>query len=449
MVHNGLVYLRGNPTDYDNWAPMGNVGWSWGHVKPFLLKGETNGKIDRVGSFWHATGGPVSVERLPYQPPLTNSILTAAMETGVGISEDLNGDQLTGLSVVQTTSKDGVRRSSATAYLWPVRHRKNLQISLNSTCTRVIIENKIAVGVEYYHNDKFLTVRAAREVIVFAGTIASPQLLLLCGIGPKKHLDSVGVRVVQDLPGIGENFQDQIMYNLQYTLDESDIYDNNWAAAFEDLWPFRPVLFLATDLSKLWIFASGYVAGCAPGELDALQSTGKRTVTPWPVYHHTRSRGRISLASNNPFDKPVIWSNVLSEPADVAGLIEAINITLKLANTDALKAHNFTLSTTPMDVCSDHPFLSTEYWVCALRQSVVPRAHTGGTCKMGPSSDPMAVVDPQLRVYGVGGLRVADASIMPMVTFANTAGPTMMIGERAAGLIKKHSMQNFQRGCLQ
>ncbi|XP_046617151.1 glucose dehydrogenase [FAD, quinone]-like [Neodiprion virginianus] len=157
------------------------------------------------------------------------------METGVGISEDLNGDQLTGLSVVQTTSKDGVRRSSATAYLWPVRHRKNLQISLNSTCTRVIIENKIAVGVEYYQNGKFLTVRAAREVIVSAGTIASPQLLLLCGIGPKKHLDSVGVRVIQDLPGIGENFQDQIMYNLQYTLDEPDIYDNNWAAASEDL----------------------------------------------------------------------------------------------------------------------------------------------------------------------------------------------------------------------
>ncbi|XP_046473234.1 glucose dehydrogenase [FAD, quinone]-like [Neodiprion pinetum] len=452
-VHNAMVYLRGNPTDYNNWAALGNEGWSWNEVKPFFLKAENNSEIHRVGRFWHATGGPLTVGRFPYQPPITYSILAAAKEAGFGVSHDLNGDDLTGFSIVQTTNKHGVRRSSARAYLWPARHRRNLHVSLNSTCTRIIIENGAAVGVEYYQNGEFKTVHTSREVILSAGSIKSPHVLLLSGVGPQNHLKSMGVEVVKNLPGVGENYHDHLYYQVTFTVNEADIYDNNWAAASEYL-AFQTGPLSATGLNQVLgvisspatmpdypdtqIQCGGYLPTCAPGEIGALQSTGRRTVTFWSGWEHPKSRGRISLASKNPFQYPVIWGNFLDNSDDVAGLVRGINFILALAETKALKAHNLTLSNTPLEACSDHLFPSDEYWECAVHQNMLPQSHNVGSCKMGPPSDPMAVVDPQLRVYGIKGLRIADASIMPQVISANTAAATMMIGERAAHFIKTY-----------
>ncbi|XP_046607192.1 glucose dehydrogenase [FAD, quinone]-like [Neodiprion virginianus] len=453
-VHNGMIYLRGNPTDYNNWAAMGNEGWTWDEVKPFFLKAEDNGEIDRVGRFWHATGGPLFVERSRYQPPFTDSILRAAEEAGFGVSEDLNGDETTGFAIVQTTSKNGVRRSSATSYLRPIRNRENLHISLNTTVTRVIIEDGKAVGVEYFKNDEFKTVRALREVILSAGNVKSPHILLLSGIGPKEHLESMGITVVKDLPGVGSNYHDHPYFMLSFTINENDVYDNDWAVAAEYLafqtgplssygiaGAIAHIASTATtpDYPDIQIFSAGYQADCAPGEIGALRSTGRRTVTLSALYLHPKSRGRISLASNDPFESPLIWGNFLSEPSDVVGILEGINIVLKLTNSNTLRSHNMTLSMSILEACRDYTFATTEYWKCALHQAVKPVGHGTGSCKMGPKHDAMAVVDHKLRVRGIKGLRVADTSIMPQIITGNTASPTMMIGERVSEFIKESS----------
>ncbi|XP_046750608.1 glucose dehydrogenase [FAD, quinone]-like [Diprion similis] len=451
-VHNGMIYLRGNPTDYNNWAAMGNKGWTWDEVKPFFLKAEDNGEIDRVGRFWHATGGPLSVERYPYRPPFADSILEAAVEAGFGISQDLNGDDITGFTLIQSTTKNGVRRSSAASYLRPIRNRENLHISLNSTVTRVVIENGKAVGVEYLQNGKFKTIFASQEVIVCAGTVRSPQILLLSGIGPEEHLRQMDIKVVQDLPGVGSNYHDHMYFMLNFTINTPDVYDNDWLAATEYL-DFQTGPLSSTGLGQvvaelasttttsdfpdIQIFCLGYDADCAPGEIGALRSTGSRQISLVVAYQHPKSKGRISLASNDPLEYPVIWGNFLSETSDVDGLVEAINNAMKLADTNTLKAQNITLSETIRAACSSYTYPSTDYWKCAVQEDTYPQAHGSGSCKMGPEHDAMSVVDHELRVRGIKGLRVADTSIMPQITSGNTAAPTMMIGERAAEFIKK------------
>ncbi|XP_046629604.1 glucose dehydrogenase [FAD, quinone]-like [Neodiprion virginianus] len=452
MVHTGMIYLRGNPTDYDKWAALGNKGWSWKDVKPFYLKCEDNREIDRVGRFWHATGGPLSVQRFPYEFPITKAIRDASLEAGFGTSDDLNGDQLTGFNVVQTTTKNGVRQSTGTAYLRPVRDRKNLHISLNSTVAKIIINNKTAVGVEYYQNGQLKKVAVSREVILSAGTVGSPQILLLSGVGPKEHLESMGIEVVKDLPGVGENYHDHISYSVDFTVNEPDVYDNNWAAATE-YFAFQTGPLSASGLAGLAIVLNsskstsdypdiqlagyGYIADCAPGDIGALRSKGKRTVSIWVGYQHPKSRGRVRLASKNVTALPVIWGNYLADYRDVEGLIEGINYTLTLSKMEAFKPYNLTLTNQPVAACSDYTFLTNEYWACAIRWSLSPQNHQVGSCKMGPPDDPTAVVDPKLRVYGINRLRVADASIMPQIISANTAAPTVMIAEKAADMIKK------------
>ncbi|XP_046750944.1 glucose dehydrogenase [FAD, quinone]-like [Diprion similis] len=455
-AHNDMVYLRGNPTDYNNWAAMGNEGWSYKDVLPFFKKSEDNGEIDRVGRKYHGTGGPLPVQRFPYNNSFSFAMLAAAEEAGFGVSNDLNGEKITGFSNFQSTQKHGVRHSSARSFLWPARNRKNFHVSLESYVTKIIIENDRAVGVKYHKNGTFHTVRASREIVLSGGIVKSPHLLLLSGIGPKKHLKSMGIKVAKDLPGVGKNLHDQVAYLLSFTMNVADVYENNWAAATEYL-AFGTGPLSSTGLSQIssalttslttpdypdtQLSPNGYQAHCAPGELNVLRSTDKRTVTMFAGYTHPKSRGRVSLASKDPFDQPVIWANYLSEPSDVQGLVEAIEMALRLTGTKALRAYNFTLTDTNIEACSDHTFASTEYWVCAIRQDTTVELHQGGSCKMGPASDPLAVVDPQLRVHGVTGLRVVDASIMPQVTSANTASPTMMIGERGADFIKKHWAQ--------
>ncbi|XP_046487546.1 glucose dehydrogenase [FAD, quinone]-like [Neodiprion pinetum] len=451
-VITGMTYARGNPTDFDNWAAMGNEGWSYKDVLPFFLKSEDNGEIDRVGSEYHATGGPLSVERFPYQHPLGYTILQAAIQSGFGVSNDLNGEKRTGFSIPQATQKKGVRRSSARAFLWPARNRKNLDVSLNSYVTKVVVENDRAVGVEYYKNGDLKTVKVNREVILSSGAIKTPHILLHSGIGPKDHLTSFGIDVVKDLPGVGMNLHDQPGFSIPFTVNEPDVYYNNWATATEYLafqtgplssaTPIEITSALASnettdDHPDIQIYPTISPTNCAPGEIDALQSTGKQTITFTTTYTHVKSRGRISLASNNPFQDPIIWANYLDDDRDVNGLLQGIEHILRLADTEAFKAQNFTMAATVIEACSNFTFPSSEYWACAVRQDTVPQFHQVGSCKMGPSSDPLAVVDSQLRVHGITGLRVADASIMPQVTSANVGAPTIMIGERAADFIKK------------
>ncbi|XP_031846617.1 glucose dehydrogenase [FAD, quinone] isoform X2 [Nomia melanderi] len=451
-AHNGMMYMRGHAKDYNNWAALGNQGWSWEEVLPYFLCSENNTEINRVGRKYHSTDGLLNVGRFPSRPDISDDILAAAAERGYPISEDLNGDQFVGFTVAQTMNKDGVRDSASTAFLQPFRYRRNLQVALNATVTKVIIENMRAVGVEYIQDGQLRVARANREVIVSGGAVNSPQVLLLSGIGPKEQLQAVNVSVVKDLPGVGENLHNHVSYTVSWTIDQPNEFDLTWASALEyvafqkgpmsstglsQLTGILPSIYTSDDHPDLQFFFGGYQAACSiTGELGALMDNGRRGISISPTNIHPRSRGTLRLASNDPLAKPLIHGNYLSDPLDVAILVEGIQIALSFANTTAMRKYNMTLSNTPIPACSQYPFRSNDYWSCAVRQDTGPENHQAGSCKMGPASDRMAVVDPRLRVHGIRGLRVADTSIMPQVTSSNTAAPAIMIGERAAAFIK-------------
>ncbi|KYN01283.1 Glucose dehydrogenase [acceptor] [Cyphomyrmex costatus] len=451
-VHNGMMYMRGHAKDFDNWAAMGNHGWSWRDVLPYFTCSENNTEIRRVGRKYHSTGGLLTVERFPWQPEITKDILAAAAERGYPISEDLNGDQFTGFTVAQTTSKSGVRVSSASAFLRPNRNRRNLHISLNATVTKILISNNKAVGVEFYQDGELRVARATKEVIASGGAVNSPQLLLLSGIGPKEHLRAMNVTVVKDLPGVGENLHNHVSYTLSFTINQSNLFDLNWMSVAEYL-AFQKGPMSSTGLSQLTgmlpstyttknhpdiqLFFGGYQAACAStGEAGITMDNNGRRISISPTMTQPRSKGKLRLASNNPLESPIIWGNYLNDSMDVQILVEAIEISLSLAKTSAMAKYNMTLINQPLRQCSKYQYLSKKYWACAVRQNTGPENHQAGSCKMGPPNDPMAVVDNRLRVRGIGNLRVADTSIMPQVTSSNTAAPAMMIGERAAAFIK-------------
>ncbi|XP_058801852.1 glucose dehydrogenase [FAD, quinone]-like isoform X2 [Phymastichus coffea] len=452
-VHNGMMYIRGHPRDYDDWAALGNYGWTWEDVLPYFLCSENNTELPRVGKKYHAQGGLLNVERFPWQPPITADILYAAAEAGYPISEDLNGERIAGFTVAQTNNRNGVRVSSASAFLQPARDRSNLHVLLNSTATKIVTEDQQIVGVQYFKNGEFRVARATREVVVSGGAVGSPHLLLLSGIGPKEHLRTMNVSVVKDLPGVGENLQNHVSYTVSFTINQPNEYDLNWAAATEyiafqkgpmsstglsQITGILPSSYTTSDHPDIQLFFGGYQAACATtGEVGARLDNGRRSISMSPTNLHPRSRGTLRLASNNPFIYPIIQQNYLSNPLDIAILVQGIRVALSLANTTVLARYNITLSNPPIRACSRFPFLSDAYWSCAVMQDTGPENHQSGSCKMGPPNDPWSVVDPELKVYGIKGLRIADTSIMPKVTSGNTAAPAMMIGERAAAFIKK------------
>ncbi|XP_068992608.1 glucose dehydrogenase [FAD, quinone]-like [Neodiprion pinetum] len=300
------------------WVELGAEGLSYDEVLPYFLKGEDNGEIDDVGTAYHATGGPMSVERFPYQPPFAAAILNASVEAGFGVSEDLNGAHFTGFTIGQASNKKGVRRSNAAAYLRPIRHRSNLHISLNTTVTRVLIENNATYGVEYYKRTIYFllyffrastgkllveyppqdgevsTINVSREVVLSTGALKTPFILKHSGIGPKEELENFDITVVKDLPGVGENFHDHPTFPVSFTLNDLDEYDDSWAVAVEYLtfrtWPLSSTgltqvvgVLPNNDTTDEWpnvqLNPAGYQSGCAPGEIDALKSSGKRSVS--------------------------------------------------------------------------------------------------------------------------------------------------------------------------
>ncbi|XP_014219093.1 glucose dehydrogenase [FAD, quinone]-like [Copidosoma floridanum] len=451
--HNGMMYIRGHARDYDDWAALGNPGWTWKEVLPYFLCSENNTELPRVGRKHHTQGGPLNVERFPWQPAITADILYAAAELGYPISEDLNGDRIVGFTVAQMTNRNGVRASSASAFLQPARTRGNLHVLLNATATKIIVENQRAAAVQYFKNGKFHLARATREIVVSGGAVGSPHLLLLSGIGPKEHLREKNVNVVKDLPGVGQNLQNHVSHTVSFTINEPNAYDLNWAVATEyiafqrgpmtstglsQITGVLPSSFTTFDHPDIQLYFGGYQAACATtGEVGALLDNNKRSISISPTNLHPRSRGTLRLANNNPFVYPIITQNYLSHPIDIAILVQGIQVALSLANTTVLRRYNISLTNPPIPACSRYPYASNEYWSCAVMQDTGPENHQAGSCKMGPPSDSWAVVDHELRVYGVKGLRVADTSIMPRVTSGNTAAPAMMIGERAAAFIKK------------
>ncbi|XP_067615277.1 glucose dehydrogenase [FAD, quinone] [Eurosta solidaginis] len=455
-VLNGMMYIRGNREDYDNWAAMGNPGWSYEEVLPFFLKSEDNLQLDKVDPAFHSSGGPLPVGQFPYNPPLSYAILKGGEEMGFAV-QDLNGSNSTGFMIAQMTARNGIRSSSARSFLRPARFRNNLHILLNTTASKVLFkpDSKTVVGVEVI--DQYGSTRkifAKKEVIVSGGAVNSPQILLLSGIGPADELTKVNVRPIHDLPGVGKNLHNHVAFFTNFFIDDTDTAPLNWATAMEYLL-FRDGLMSGTGISDvtgkvhtryadvpnvpdLQLYFSGYTASCSrTGQVGELLSNNMRNIQIFPAVLHPKSRGSITLASADPLAPPRIVGNYLTDERDVKTLIEGIKIAIQLSQTTPLKQYGMRVDRTPTKGCESITFGTDAYWECAVRRDTGPENHQAGSCKMGPANDPLAVVDHELRVHGVRGLRVMDTSIMPQVTSGNTHAPAVMIAEKGAYMIKR------------
>lgn len=368
--------------------------------------------------------------------------------------------------IFECVFRDGVRMSSARAFLRPVRDRSNLHIMMNSTVTKILLTNerniKRVYAVEYQHQGRKYTVGVKKEAIVSGGAVNSPQILLLSGIGPREELQRIGIPVIHDLPGVGKNLHNHVAYFMSFIMrNRTDYNDLNWANALEYILNHSGPM-SSTGLSQvtgiintkyadpsgthpdLQMFFAGYLANCASsGAVDAKADPEHpdqpKHVYMSPVVLHPKSRGSITLRSADPLAPPVIHANYLTEPEDMATLIEGIRLAQRLGSANILKhKYGMEFDKTEVKECSkQHAFDSDEYWDCAIRHGTGPENHQAGSCKMGPAADPMAVVDPELAVHGIIGLRVMDTSVMPVVTSGNTAAPAVMIAEKGSDMIKK------------
>jgi choline dehydrogenase-like flavoprotein len=434
---NAMLYVRGRPLDYDLWAKDGCEGWGFNDVQPYFLKAENN---ERGASEYHAVGGPLNVadERSPRR--LTARFLAAAEAAGIPRIADYNGPEQDGVSPVQVTQRNGARFSAADAYLRPNMKRPNLDVITHATVLGVDVANGRATGVRIRgRGRREKVISASREVILSAGAIGSPQLLLLSGIGPADQLRSVGVPVLHDLPGVGENLHDHpyVVCIWESTVPESLFGADKpkpmaeWllrrsgpltstvaeAFAFVRTRPGLP----AADVQ--YHFAPAYFADNGFEEFDG------HAFTFGPVLVSTKSRGNLRLRSSDPLEKPRIVTNTLAEPEDMASLVAGVKLAREIAQKEPLA------EATGREIYPGSGVVDDADIEAFVRRNVELLYHPVGTCKMGTGDD--AVVDPQLRVRGIDGLRVVDASIMPQIPGGNTNAPTIMIAERAADLIKQ------------
>ncbi|XP_043478006.1 glucose dehydrogenase [FAD, quinone]-like isoform X2 [Leptopilina heterotoma] len=450
---NGMIYIRGSRKDFNNWEKLGNKGWAYKDVLTYFKKSENNQQIDKMDTGFHSQRGPLSVTQLNYHPPMCYDILKAGKELGYN-TVDVNGKVHTGFAIIQSTTDRGSRFSSARAFLRPARNRQNLHIMLNSTATRIIFNhNKRAIGVEFYKNGKFMKIRVNKEIIISGGIVNSPQLLMNSGVGAKEELASVRIPLVHDLPGVGKNLHDHVLFPLDFTINETEFNNLTWVSALDYLL-FRKGPLSGIGISTitglvhskysnpqddhpdLQIFFSGYMPRCSEsGEITGNSSVRKQIRFVSTVIH-PKSKGFLRLRNSDPRSKPLIYPKYMTHLEDINVMIEGIKFMLRLAGTRALRKYDFQLDRTPVKNCEQLEFGSDSYWTCAIKHKRSPGYHQAGSCKMGPHSDPMAVVDNHLKVRGIRGVRVADASIMPEVTSGNTNAPSIMIGERAADFIK-------------
>jgi choline dehydrogenase len=438
---NGMLYLRGHPADYDGWAQMGCTGWSAAEVLPFFRKSErrTGGEDDYRGR-----DGEMAVEDYRTVLPLTHRFVKAAVEAGVPFTPDLNGSQPEGVGYSQMSRKRRIRQSTARAFLRPARRRANLRVETQALARRILFDGKRAVGVEYERGGTVIQVRAKREVIVCGGAVNSPQLLQLSGIGPAAHLRAIGVPVVHDHPGVGANLIDHLAALLAYRV-RGEISVNQLRRGVRLMrevarWCLFGTGALTFGVSSATVFARMREGRVSP-DLQILFTPGSYDRSRFGELEHEpgmtaavcavnpESRGTIMAVSPDPKRAPDIRPNYFSAPADMEVTLAGIRLARRIFAQPAI-ADVVAAETVPGVEAQDDAAL-TEF--ARMHTSTV--FHPVGTCRMG--IDPQAVVDPRLRVYGVDGLRVVDASIMPKITTGNTNAPTIMIGEKGAAMIRE------------
>jgi choline dehydrogenase-like flavoprotein len=424
---NAMIYLRGHRADFDGWAAEGYTGWSYDEVLPYFKRSEDN---ERGADEFHGVGGPLTVSDSRSMSPLIEAELEAAVHAGYAHIEDLNVDRPEGVSRFQLTQRDGKRCSTADGFLRPAEGRPNLEVRANVFVERIVFEGDRAVGVELVSGGIRETVRAEREVIVSAGAYQSPLLLMLSGIGPADDLGFFGLPVRENLP-VGHNLQDHCMVNLNYLTDEPGLFAIYPPHNFALLAPEGrgPLTSNYPEAGGFFRTRSGLDApdvefhfAAAPFFDEGLTPPPDNGFAFGPVVVKPTSRGKVGLRTTRPDSKPTVLCNFLTTEEDRASVLEGVRIALEIASQPSLRA----IQREPLSVPDSDSETDIIAWVERSSQTVY---HPTSTCAMG------SVVDAELRVLGVEGLRVADASVMPTVTRANTNATTIMIAEKAADLI--------------
>jgi choline dehydrogenase len=433
---NFMIVQRGHRDDFDRWDQLGNKGWSYADILPTLKKMENHFSGT---SEYHGVGGPVNVTRLKCVNPLSHLYLEAAVASGIARTDDQNGPLLDGADYVQVSQKDGQRSSVVKGYLEPARERKNLTVKTQAYVTRLLVEKGRAEGVSYLKDGEIKKAQASREVILCGGTINSPQLLMLSGIGPADHLKSLGIPVVQELPGVGQNLQDHFLTPVNYHCTQPVSLANAEIAENRDLYMSSHDGPLTSNLVEAIAFYKTRTGLKTPDVVlnfipNFFQDYGFRNYdghafTVSVNLRQTESKGQITLASNDPFASPRIQVNYLSQGSEVKSLIQGIRFAREIIRNKAFDPYRG-IEIFPGDSIQTDQEIS-DY----IRSRGHTEFHPVSTCKMG--NDAMAVVDSRLRVRGVEGLRVADASVFPAETISATNITTIMIGERAAAMIRE------------
>jgi choline dehydrogenase len=439
---NGMIYMRGNHADYDEWRQRGCEGWDWDSVLPYFRKAEDN---ERGDSEFHGSGGPLRVSNQPYEWEIGKLLLEACIQAGIKPNPDFNGAQQEGCGYYQTTTKDRRRWSTAAAYLRPARKRSNLIVQTHAHATRVLIENGRAVGVEYRSPQGLRTARASGEVIVSGGAYGSPQLLLLSGIGPAQHLQDMGVKVLHDLPGVGSNLHDHFNTYCTWRISRSiSLNELHHSIPRQVVAGLQYALYRGGPMSGNGLYVGALVRSDESLERPDLQlnisawSTIDRTRDgiishPFPgfaispVHLRPEGRGTVRLKSPDPLAAPEIRFNFLRSDYDMQVLIKGMRIARQIARQHVLQQLVMAETSPGSAVMTDEQLADD------VRKRGVSNLHPVGSCGMGHG--PGSVVDPRLRVHGIGGLRVVDASIMPSIIAGNTNAPTIMIAEKASDMI--------------
>jgi len=443
---NGMAFVRGQAQDFDTWAQMGNQGWSYEDVLPFFKRMESYAGGGDDG--FRGRKGPLRVTNPAPREPIFATLIEAAAEVGIPHNPDYNGARQEGIAMSQATIAAGRRMSTARCYLDPIRNRQNLQIETGALTEALVLDGKRCTGVRYSIGGDVREAAVTREVIISAGTINSPQLLELSGIGQPERLRDLGIEVRHALPGVGENLRDHYAPRTRWLVGRKGITFNDRARGLGLVYQaMRYALFrkgfLASVGAPMRAFVRSREGLEAPdvmlGWIPMLTEPGPKgprisRQAGFTCYAHPmrpESKGHIHIVSADPHRPPAINFNFLSSPPDAEVTVRAVRIARAIMTAPAMAPLQLTETAPGVDRTTDDEILD---WV---KRAAETTYHPVGTCKMG--SDPMAVVDAQLRVHGVEGLRAADASIMPTLTSGNTNAPSIMIGEKAADIVLRHA----------
>ena len=452
---NAMAYVRGNPADYDGWAELGNFGWSFKDLLPYFKRSENHAQIDIMDSYYHSRSGELGVT-LPtkFKTPYVDGFIDACAALGIPKNLDYNGATQEGASLVQSTIKKGKRASGATAFLKPALNRKNLTAISNAHVDKIIFEGKKAVGVQYKKGVKTIQVKSKNEIILSAGSFHSPQLLMLSGIGEASELKKHGIDCVHELKGVGKNLQDHLFYPIcaQSKTQEGINHYISPLKQVKAAWDYfihKRGVFCTSPLEGMAFFDLNQKGGkvnfqlhfspiCIGNEYgyDAYDLYDYPRIdgfTILPTLLHPKSRGTVSLSSNNPKEAPIIQPNFLKEKEDLDQLVKGGKFVFKIMEEKAMKNH-IKVNRLPHNRTSDDMLIEH------IKKTLETVYHPVGTCKMG--NDSMAVVDSTLKVHGIKNLRVVDASIMPKIISGNTNAPVFMIAEKAADMILKKNLSH-------